>query len=181
MVPKSSTPDHQQAVHCERRAPTTAPAKRPDKVKPRQHGHSQVHSERQRQEQSKQYRSTRTGPGLARQRNTCITPEEMEQEPPATKILAARPPDRRGLSPKTRRPAPRKETIAMDMGPRQEQGKPAQTRDRIRDRPAGLPRSLAGKLLAGFYATPNRRMPVLYGMVMHIIRCNTHYFIDYRR
>ena len=43
------------------------------------------------------------------------------------------------------------------------------------------PRSLAGKPLAGFYATPSRGITVLYGMVMHIIRCNTHYFIDNRR
>ena len=47
--------------------------------------------------------------------------------------------------------------------------------------PIPAPRSLAGKLLAGFYATPSRRIPVLYGMVVHIIRCSTHYFIDYRR
>ena len=32
------------------------------------------------------------------------------------------------------------------------------------------PRSLAGKPLAGFRATPSRRIPVLYGMVMYIIR-----------
>ena len=47
-------------------------------------------------------------------------------------------------------------------------------------RPA-LPRSLAGKPLAGFYATPSRRIPVLYRVVVHIIHCNTHYFLDNRR
>ncbi len=31
-------------------------------------------------------------------------------------------------------------------------------------------RSLAGKPLAGFRATPSRRIPVLYGMVVHAIR-----------
>ena len=42
-------------------------------------------------------------------------------------------------------------------------------------------RSLAGKPLAGFYATRSRRIQVLYGMVVHVIRCNTHHFIDNRR
>ena len=44
-----------------------------------------------------------------------------------------------------------------------------------------LTRSLAGKPLAGFYATPSRRIPVLYRVVVHIIHCNTHYFLDNRR
>ena len=43
------------------------------------------------------------------------------------------------------------------------------------------PRSLAGKPLAGFCATRSRRIRVLYGMVVHVIRCNTHCFIDNRR
>ena len=43
------------------------------------------------------------------------------------------------------------------------------------------PRSLAGKPLAGFCATRIRRIQELYGMVVHVIRCNTHYFIDNRR
>ena len=34
------------------------------------------------------------------------------------------------------------------------------------------PRSLAGKPLAGFRATPIRRIPVLYGMVVYVIRFN---------
>ena len=34
------------------------------------------------------------------------------------------------------------------------------------------PRSLAGKPLAGFRATPSRRVPVLYGMVVYAIRFN---------
>ena len=42
-------------------------------------------------------------------------------------------------------------------------------------------RSLAGKPLAGFYATRSRRIQVLNGMVLNVIRCNTHYFIDNRR
>ena len=33
-------------------------------------------------------------------------------------------------------------------------------------------RSLAGKPLAGFRATPSRRIPVLYGMVVYVIRFN---------
>ena len=36
----------------------------------------------------------------------------------------------------------------------------------------GIPRSLAGKPLAGFRATPSRRIPVLYGMVVYAIRFN---------
>ena len=32
------------------------------------------------------------------------------------------------------------------------------------------PRSLAGKPLAGFRATPSRRIPVLYGIVVYAIR-----------
>ena len=36
--------------------------------------------------------------------------------------------------------------------------------------PYSRPRSLAEKPLAGFRATPSRRIPVLYGMVMYIIR-----------
>ena len=44
-----------------------------------------------------------------------------------------------------------------------------------------LPRSLAGKPLAGFCATRSRRIQDLYGMVVHVIRCNTHYAIDNRR
>ena len=43
------------------------------------------------------------------------------------------------------------------------------------------PRSLAGKPLAGFCATQSRRIQVLYGIIVHVIRCNTHYFIDNRR
>ena len=43
------------------------------------------------------------------------------------------------------------------------------------------PRSLAGKPSAGFCATPSRRIPVLYGPVVHVRRCNTHRFIDNRR
>ena len=35
-----------------------------------------------------------------------------------------------------------------------------------------LARSLAGKPLAGFRATPSRRIPVLYGMVVYAIRFN---------
>ena len=35
-----------------------------------------------------------------------------------------------------------------------------------------FPRSLAGKPLAGFRATPDRRIPVLYGMVVYAIRFN---------
>ena len=42
-------------------------------------------------------------------------------------------------------------------------------------------RSLAGKPLAGFCATRSRRIQVLYGMVVHVIRCNIHYFINNRR
>ena len=42
-------------------------------------------------------------------------------------------------------------------------------------------RSLAGKPLAGFCATRSRPTQGLYGMVVHVIRCNTHYFIDNRR
>ena len=42
-------------------------------------------------------------------------------------------------------------------------------------------RSLAGKPLAGFCATRGRRIQDLYGMVVHVIRCNTHYAIDNRR
>ena len=34
------------------------------------------------------------------------------------------------------------------------------------------PRSLAGKPLARFRATPSRRIPVLYGMVVYAIRFN---------
>ena len=37
---------------------------------------------------------------------------------------------------------------------------------------AKRPRSLAGKPLAGFRATPSRRIPVLYGMVVYAIRFN---------
>ena len=44
-----------------------------------------------------------------------------------------------------------------------------------------LPRSLAGKALAGFCATQSRRIQDLYGMVVHVIRYNTHYVIDNRR
>ena len=43
------------------------------------------------------------------------------------------------------------------------------------------PRSLAGKPSAGFCATPSRRIPVLYGPVVHVRRCNTYRFIDNRR
>ena len=32
-----------------------------------------------------------------------------------------------------------------------------------------------------FRATPSRRIPVLFRVVVHIIHCNTHYFIDNRR
>ena len=32
------------------------------------------------------------------------------------------------------------------------------------------PRSLAGKPLAGFRATPSRRITVLYGMIVYVIR-----------
>ena len=35
-------------------------------------------------------------------------------------------------------------------------------------------RSLAGKPLAGFCAMRGRRIQDLYGMVVHVIRCNTH-------
>ena len=42
-------------------------------------------------------------------------------------------------------------------------------------------RSLAGKPLAGLCATRSRRIQDLYGMVVHVIRCNTHYAIDNRR
>jgi transcriptional regulator with XRE-family HTH domain len=35
-----------------------------------------------------------------------------------------------------------------------------------------VPRSLAGKPLAGFRSTPGRRIPVLYGMVVYAIRFN---------
>ena len=42
-------------------------------------------------------------------------------------------------------------------------------------------RSLAGKPLGGFCATPSRRIPVLFRVVVHIIHYNTHYFIDNRR
>ena len=38
--------------------------------------------------------------------------------------------------------------------------------------PMMVPRSLAGKPLAGFRATPSRRIPVLYGMVVYVIRFN---------
>ena len=44
-----------------------------------------------------------------------------------------------------------------------------------------LPRNLAGKPSAGFCATPNRRILVLDGPVVHVRRCNTHRFIDNRR
>ena len=37
---------------------------------------------------------------------------------------------------------------------------------------SSVPRSLAGKPLAGFRATPSRRIPVLYGMVVYAIRFN---------
>ena len=47
--------------------------------------------------------------------------------------------------------------------------------------PTSAPRSLAGKPLAGFCATRGRRIQDLYGMVVHVIRCNTHYAIDNRR
>ena len=47
--------------------------------------------------------------------------------------------------------------------------------------PQDVPRSLAGKPLAGFCATRSRRIQDLYGMVVHVIRCNTHYAIDNRR
>ena len=33
------------------------------------------------------------------------------------------------------------------------------------------PRSLAGKPLAGFRATPSRRITVLYGIIVYVIRC----------
>ena len=33
------------------------------------------------------------------------------------------------------------------------------------------PRSLAGKPLAGFRATPGRRITVLYGIIVYVIRC----------
>ena len=33
----------------------------------------------------------------------------------------------------------------------------------------------------GFCATRGRRIQDLYGMVVHVIRCNTHYAIDNRR
>ena len=54
------------------------------------------------------------------------------------------------------------------------------------DNPASVmasngPRSLAGKPLAGFCATRSRRIQDLYAMVVHVIRCNTHYAIDNRR
>ena len=42
-------------------------------------------------------------------------------------------------------------------------------------------RSLAEKPLAGFCATRSRRIQDLYGMVVHVIRCNIHYAIDNRR
>ena len=42
--------------------------------------------------------------------------------------------------------------------------------DRETDAVPDSPRSLAGKPLAGFRATPSRRIPVLYSMVMYIIR-----------
>ena len=48
-------------------------------------------------------------------------------------------------------------------------------------RPSCRPRSLDGKPLAGFCATRSRRIQDLYGMVVHVIRCNTHYAIDNRR
>ena len=35
------------------------------------------------------------------------------------------------------------------------------------------PRSLAGKPLAGFRATPSRRITVLYGMVVYVLRVTT--------
>ena len=38
--------------------------------------------------------------------------------------------------------------------------------------PYAGPRSLAGKPLAEFRATPSRRIPVLYGMVVYAIRFN---------
>ena len=47
--------------------------------------------------------------------------------------------------------------------------------------PDRAPRSLAGKPLAGFCATRSRRIQDLYGMVVHVIRCNTHYSINNRR
>ena len=34
---------------------------------------------------------------------------------------------------------------------------------------------------AGFCATQSRRIPVCYSMIVHVIRCNTHYLIDNRR
>ena len=40
----------------------------------------------------------------------------------------------------------------------------------------GDTRSLAGKPLAGFRATPSRRIPVLYGMVVYVIRFNNQLF-----
>ena len=43
------------------------------------------------------------------------------------------------------------------------------------------PRNLAGKPSAGICATPSRRIPLLYGPVVHVRRCNTHRFIDNRR
>ena len=47
--------------------------------------------------------------------------------------------------------------------------------------PTSAARSLAGKPLAGFCATRCRRIQVLYGIVVYVIRCNIHYFIDNRR
>ncbi len=40
----------------------------------------------------------------------------------------------------------------------------------LRAKGIGLPRGLAGKPLAGFRATPDRRIIVLYGMIVSVIR-----------
>ena len=67
---------------------------------------------------------------------------------------------------------------APDSAPHQNLGaKPQPTRSMGPYRPTagtreGPPRSLAGKPLAGFRATPSRRIPVLYGMVVYAIRFN---------
>ena len=42
-------------------------------------------------------------------------------------------------------------------------------------------RSLAGKPMAGFHATPSRRITVLYSIIVYVIRFKAHHYIDNRR
>ena len=44
--------------------------------------------------------------------------------------------------------------------------------EQIRGADHGSPRGLAGKPLSGFRATPSRRIPVLCGIIVYVIRFN---------